>query len=91
MKFQNPSMNFILNGSTNKRTDKPKAICSPLFQRWGHKKCLVHMPSNILIAICKISDFTRHLPVFGLVNAQVKKSDNCIGDSYPSNTLWRFC
>ena len=35
MKFQNPSFNFFLNGCTNKRTDKPKAICSPLFQSWG--------------------------------------------------------
>ena len=38
MKFQNPSFKFFLNGQTNKRTDKPKAICSPLFQSWGHKK-----------------------------------------------------
>ena len=37
MKFQNPSFKFFLNGRTNKRTDKPKAICSPLFQSWGHK------------------------------------------------------
>ena len=37
MKFQNLSFNFFLNGRTNKRTDKPKAICSPLFQSWGHK------------------------------------------------------
>ena len=34
MKFQDPSFKFFLNG----RTDKPKAICSPLFQSWGHKK-----------------------------------------------------
>ena len=42
MKFQNPSLNFFLNGRkdgwTNKRTHKPKPICSPLFQSWGHKK-----------------------------------------------------
>ena len=41
MKFQNPSFKFFLNGQsdgrTNERTDKPKAICSPLFQSWGHK------------------------------------------------------
>ena len=40
MKFQNPSFKFFLNGRTNKRTDKPKAICSPLFQSfkvWGIK------------------------------------------------------
>ena len=45
MKFQNPSFKFFLNGRTNGwtdkrtdgRTDKPKAICSPLFQSWGHK------------------------------------------------------
>ena len=38
MEFQNPSFKFFLNGRTNKRTDKPKAICSPLFQSWGHNK-----------------------------------------------------
>ena len=45
MKFQNPSLNSVLNGRkdertngrTNGRTHKPKAICSPLFQSWGHK------------------------------------------------------
>ena len=41
MKFQNPSLNFFLNRRTNVRTDKwtdkPKAICSPLFQSGGHK------------------------------------------------------
>ena len=40
MKFQNPSLNFILNGRkdgrTNEQTHKPKPICSPLFQSWGH-------------------------------------------------------
>ena len=42
MKFQNPSLNFFMNGWTQARThgrkDKPKPICSPLFQSWGHKK-----------------------------------------------------
>ena len=41
MKFQNPSLNFFLNGRkdgrTNEGTHKPKPICSPLFQSWGHK------------------------------------------------------
>ena len=41
MKFQNPSFKIFLNerthGRTHGRTDKPKAICSPLFQSWGHK------------------------------------------------------
>ena len=40
MKFQNPTLNFFLNGRkderTNGRTHKPKLICSPLFQSWGH-------------------------------------------------------
>ena len=35
MKFQNPSLNRRTNAHTH--TDKPKAICSPLFQSWGHK------------------------------------------------------
>ena len=34
MKFKNPSLNFF--GRTDARTHKPKAICSPLFQSWGH-------------------------------------------------------
>ena len=39
MKFQNPSFKFFgTDGQTNKQTDKPKAICSPLFQSWGQKK-----------------------------------------------------
>ena len=41
MKFQNPSLNFFLNGRKDERTDarthKPKPICSPLFQSWVHK------------------------------------------------------
>ena len=41
MKFQNPSLNSVMNERkdkwTNGRTHKPKAICSPLFQSWGHK------------------------------------------------------
>ena len=37
MKFQNPSLNSVLTGRTDGRTDKPKPICSPLFQSWGHK------------------------------------------------------
>ena len=38
MKFQNPSLNSVLKGRTDGRTDKPKAICSPLFQSWGHNQ-----------------------------------------------------
>ena len=37
MKFQNPSLNSVLTGRTDERTHKPKPICSPLFQSWGHK------------------------------------------------------
>ena len=45
MKFQNPSLIFLTDGRTHGRThtradgrmDKPKPICSPLFQSWGHK------------------------------------------------------
>ena len=38
MKFQNPSLNSVLTGRTDGRTDKPKPICSPLFQSWGHNE-----------------------------------------------------
>ena len=37
MKFQIPSFKIFLNGRMNGGTHKPKAICSPLFQNWGHK------------------------------------------------------
>ena len=42
MKFQNPSLNFFFK--TDGRTDKPKPICSPLFQSWGHNE---HYAFNI--------------------------------------------
>ena len=39
MKIQNPSFKFFsTDGHMDARTDKPKAICSPLFLSWGHKK-----------------------------------------------------
>ena len=44
--------------------------------------------SIFYIVIGKISDLKRHLPGFRLVNAKVKKSDNCIGDSNPSLYLF---
>ena len=40
MKFQNPSLKFFLKGRTDTRTHKPKPICSPLFQNWGHNDVL---------------------------------------------------
>ena len=48
MKFQNPSLNFFkrTEGRTNERTHKPKPICSPLFQSWGHKKRTHSQPSS---------------------------------------------
>ena len=38
MKFKNPSLNFFerTDERTHARTHKPKAICFPLFQSWGH-------------------------------------------------------
>ena len=40
MKFQNPSLNIFerTDERTHTHTDKPNAICSPLFQSWGHNK-----------------------------------------------------
>ena len=46
MKFQNPSFKmFLKDGRTHRdgRTDKPKAICSPLFQSWGHNNSLLKL------------------------------------------------
>ena len=37
MKFQDD----ISNMNTYIHTDKPKPICPPLFQSWGHKKCFL--------------------------------------------------
>ena len=48
MKFQNPSFIFFFNGRTNAQTHKPKAICSPLFQSWGHKHLFPHYESMAL-------------------------------------------
>ena len=36
MKFQDDISN--MNTYTHTHTDKPKPICPPLFQSWGHKK-----------------------------------------------------
>ena len=36
MKFQNPSFNVFNAGRKEANTDKPKPICSPRFQSWGH-------------------------------------------------------
>ena len=52
MKFQNPSFKFFLNG----RTDKTKAICSPLFQSWGHKKVFFLCPNKLEAVISNDSD-----------------------------------
>ena len=73
MKFQNPnpSLKFffeqtdkLTNEQTNKRMDKPKAICSPLFQRWGHKKvnkqCLFDTPRTVRSIKKKISEYKGH-------------------------------
>ena len=57
MKFQNPSFKFFLNGRTHarthRRTDKPKAICSPLFQSWGHKNLTLKYDLDLVFYMCK--------------------------------------
>ena len=65
MKFQNPSFKIFFertDGRTNKRTDKPKAICSPLFQSWGHNYCRFvyfskYMHCDIQFLVLKINVF----------------------------------
>ena len=37
-KKKNPSLNFFWMDA---RTDKPKPICSPLCQSWGHNQCII--------------------------------------------------
>ena len=65
MKFQNPSFkNFFertdkrTNGRTNEQTDKPKAICSPPFQSWGHKKWKHYLPYDKSIRMFRRSMVT---------------------------------
>ena len=53
MKFQNPSFKFFLNGQTDKQTDKPKAICSPLFQSWGHKNIFFQIVCKVELLLLK--------------------------------------
>ena len=68
MKFQDD----ISNMNTHTHTDKPKPICPPLFQSWGHNKVSISCTYSILItlistvfffAICmqfKLSNFIQH-------------------------------
>ena len=70
MKFRNPSFKFFLNGRTNGRTDKPKAICSPLFQSWGHKNAVVSEKASfnfhILMTLGQSQEMTftnTHIPL----------------------------
>ena len=51
MKFQNPSLNFFLNGRKDVRTHKPNPICSPLFQSWGHNHFFFKFAPGILLVI----------------------------------------
>ena len=65
MKFQNPSFLFLaldfLNGLTDTRTHKPKPICSPLFQSWGHKNVYPCKPLFYYIKVgCKGSTLHGH-------------------------------
>ena len=61
MKFQDD----ISNMNTHIHTDKPKPICPPLFQSWGHKKQKKATKNNILKAK---SNFTllMYLPFGGI-------------------------
>ena len=42
MKFQNPSLNSVLNGRKDERTNA-QAETNMLFQSWGHKKYESHI------------------------------------------------
>ena len=59
MKFQDD----ISNMNTYIHTDKPKPICPPLFQSWGHKYCVVtrrHYKSDILLVyVTKVREINR--------------------------------
>ena len=42
MKFQTLDLKIFFE-RTDKQTNKQKAICSPLFQSWGHKNKVVYV------------------------------------------------
>ena len=56
MKFQDD----ISNMKTHIHTDKPKPICPPLFQIWGHNK-LISAPNHhqTIIVACFIASVTQ--------------------------------
>ena len=68
MKFQNPSLNSVLTGRTDGRTHKPKPICSPLFQSWGHK--------NHFLTSIKGRNYVEHLRKMMLYNTYIDLTDD---------------
>ena len=65
MKFQNPSFKISLNRLPHRQTDEPKAICSPLFQSWGHNKAAIWKRAGFHVfnsPFCSIN------VIYGMVN-----------------------
>ena len=73
MKFQNHSFIFFFERTdkrTNGQTDKPKAICSPHFQNWGHNNMSRVMRKAIEARIFSYAKTKTHFscaPLFFLV------------------------
>ena len=55
MEFQDD----ISNMNTYIHTDKPKPICPPLFQSWGHKKCPERHVYPRLMSFLKYKDILK--------------------------------
>ena len=54
MKFQNTSFIFFFERTDRQTNGQAEAICSPLFQSWGHKKYIIqreHMSNQAISSI----------------------------------------
>ena len=62
MKFQDD----ISNMNTHTHTDKPKPICPPLFQSWGHNNDFIGIKRPLILG-------TEHLKPINLLKMAINK------------------
>ena len=62
MKFQDDISNMKTHKHTHKHThtDKPKQICPPLFQSWGHNESRTNGPINAPLTIAQVMPRYNH-------------------------------
>ena len=63
MKFQDEISNLHTYIHTYTHTDKPKPICPPLFQSWGHKNPPLGLLQNDIVEKLKGQPFLVILPL----------------------------